>query len=246
MVSLQILFKNDELLAVAKPSGLPSQGTRDPRRPSLDVVLRQQLSLEELYPVHRLDVGTSGVMLWALNAEAARELSEGVQSRSWTKVYWALVTRQSPASPGSRPKPASSAWPADLWRVENHLKLTRSSLRDSKKSARKVSLNLPTRSGGQKAITDFRCLLSSGRSALIEARPLTGRTHQIRTHLASSHMPILGDEAYGGEPASRLMLHAYQLRWPWRGQLMEIFAAPPEEFQLEAEARGLDLNGKSC
>jgi 23S rRNA-/tRNA-specific pseudouridylate synthase len=245
MVSLQILFKNDELLAVAKPSGLPSQGTRDPRRPSLDVVLKQQLSLQELYPVHRLDVGTSGVMLWALNSEVARELSESLQSRSWTKVYWALVTRQG-TSPGSHPKNAPSNWPTDLWRVENHLKLKRSSLRDGQNGVRKVHLNLPTRSGGQKAVTDFRCLLSSGRSALIEARPLTGRTHQIRTHLASSHTPILGDDAYGGEPASRLMLHAYQLRWPWRGQLMEISVSPPHEFQIEAEARGLDLHGRSC
>lgn len=204
--------------------------------------------------MHRLDVGTSGVMLWALHPAVARELSEGLQSRSWTKVYWALATRQATPPTSSLSNVQSSAWPTDVWRVENHLKLRRTVLRhphaskaqDSKVAARKVSLNLPTRSGGQKAITDFRCLLSSGRSALIEARPLTGRTHQIRTHLASSHCPILGDEDYGGEPAPRLMLHAYHLRWPWRGQLMEINASPPREFQLEAEARGLDLNGQSC
>ncbi len=224
---------NDELLAVAKPSGLPSQSTRDPRRPSLDVVLKQQLSLPGIFPVHRLDVGTSGVMLWARTSSVAHELSAGLQSRSWTKVYWAIAAQNPKANP--------KTWLSEPWRVDNHLKLRRSKAR-----GQQLNLNLPTRSGGDRAITEFRCLLHSGRAALIEARPLTGRRHQIRTHLASHAAPIVGDLDYGGESAPRLMLHAYQLRWPWRGEVMEVIAPPPHDFQNEAKARGLDLLGQSC
>ena len=235
-MSIPILFQNDELLAVDKPSGIPSQGTRDPRRPSLDVVLKQQLALEELFPVHRLDLGTSGVMLWALDSVVARELSESLQSRAWTKVYWALTAR-----PPTESKQTDAEWLADSWRVDNHLKMKR---RDFQ--GKSLNLNLPTRSGGDRAITDFRRLLKNGSSALIEARPLTGRRHQIRTHLATHSVPIVGDTDYGGESASRLMLHAYSLRWPWRGAALEICAQPPREFIAEGQARGLDLLGESC
>ena len=65
--------------------------------------------------------------------------------------------------------------------------------------------------GGRTALTEFRLLATSGKYSLIEARPMTGRTHQIRVHLESSGLPIVGDSTYGGELATRMMLHCTEL-----------------------------------
>jgi 23S rRNA-/tRNA-specific pseudouridylate synthase len=65
--------------------------------------------------------------------------------------------------------------------------------------------------GGKAAVTEFRLLSSSGGTSLVEARPLTGRTHQIRVHLADSGLPIIGDSTYGGQSTGRMMLHCAEM-----------------------------------
>jgi 23S rRNA-/tRNA-specific pseudouridylate synthase len=68
-------------------------------------------------------------------------------------------------------------------------------------------------SGGKSAVTEFRLESSSAGNSLIEARPLTGRTHQIRVHLSSCGLPIIGDPTYGNVPAKRMMLHCFEMKF---------------------------------
>jgi 23S rRNA-/tRNA-specific pseudouridylate synthase len=97
---------------------------------------------------------------------------------------------------------------------------------------------------GKPSVTDFRVLSAAGRYALIEARPLTGRTHQIRVHLTHSRLPIIGDGPYGGAPAERMMLHCRSMSFFGRKKEPIRAEAPVDEaFQRLAVACGLELPG---
>lgn len=223
---LPILFRDEQLLAVDKPAGLPSHPTVAGRINALSMVTDLLRGDGKIFPpilLHRLDADTTGVLLFALTNAANRELSRQFAEREVEKIYLALV----------------AGIPPDSISVNNFLK--------PGVRGRTVAVA----SGGQPAETVFRTLKmnnpplakgGAGGVALVEARPKTGRTHQIRAHLAGEGFPLLGDTLYGGPRLvtvggerihiHRHLLHAFRLsfRHPATGREMTIEAPLPADF----------------
>lgn len=213
-----ILFEDDYFLIAEKPSGLPSQPTVDKRRPDFFTGLKKQLKEERgtnfyLGLHHRLDRDTSGLMIFTKNKEANEPLSLLFKNHEIQKTYVCLTKMHKCP---------------DQWEVKNHL----AEVRDPVLKKMKMK---SVRSGGDKAHTLFRKLQAFPKGLLIEAKPLTGRMHQIRVHLAENGLGIFGDDIYPGPKkpeAPRLMLHAQRLEWthPFTQEAMSIECALPEDF----------------
>ncbi len=179
-----ILFDEHEVIAVNKPPGLPSQATRDPALPHVASCLEEYLrsggrEASPLVLVHRLDKDTSGVILLARGNERATSLARQFRGREVRKCYHA-VCHGLPAS--------------DDFEVRSYLS----------EIDRKTGRVRTVHSGGQLAVTHFHVLRRAPgpNLALIACEPHTGRSHQIRVHLAEQGFPIVGDKFYGA-PAAR-------------------------------------------
>ncbi len=209
-----VLFQDDALLAVDKPPGLPTHATADPSRPNLVAHVERYLRAlgrGTYVGVHqRLDRDTSGVVLFATDERANAGLARAFAERRVEKTYAALVAR--PAVVPNRP-------------VVVRGPVARSG-RGSGATARGEESRL--------AETEIVVREALADALLVEARPRTGRRHQVRVHLAEEGMPILGDPVYGdaGERAPRLMLHARRLALthPLTGQPLAIESPLPEDF----------------
>jgi RluA family pseudouridine synthase len=182
---LLVLFSDDALLAIDKPSGLLSIPDHwDPDVP--DAVSELKAAWGKLFVVHRLDKDTSGVLFFARSPEAHKSLSESFESRSVEKTYRALV----------RGVPTWDEISCDLALMPDGDRLHRT---------------LVSAHHGKKSLTAFVVIARYKDSALVEARPETGRTHQVRVHLASVGHPCLCDPLYGdGDP---LLLSKLKRRW---------------------------------
>lgn len=211
-----LLYEDRELIAVNKPAGINSQRTPYQLKGTLEYwvseYFKQQGSSEPARVVHRLDRGTSGAMLFPKDRPAAAWLSKQFQDGLVDKFYLALV--------GGTPEQSE-------WRVDAPIG--------------KVG---PARYGvmaeGKAAATEFRVVVAGGGLALVEAKPLTGRTHQIRVHLESVGLPILGDTTYGGGQAGRMMLHCSAMAFCTAGKKALRVEAP-----LDGEFAQL-VNGLGC
>jgi RluA family pseudouridine synthase len=182
------------VLIVSKPPGLAVHATVDPARPHLFGAVSTWVSAQgagEAALHHRLDVDTSGLVLFCTDPALNAALGAAFSAHDVDKRYRAVVR------PEGNPPPQS-------WTVENFLG------RDKRtKSTRYRAV----RSGGKKAITHFTTLQQrEDGTVLVEARPVTGRAHQIRVHCAEAGWPIVGDRFYGDGMGPRLMLHAQRLR----------------------------------
>lgn len=228
LTSDRILYEDDVLLAIDKPPGLPTVPTADPRRPSLVGSVKAFLSCRGSDPgpsqepylgVHqRLDRDTSGVVLFAKHPTANPGLASAFASRLVEKTYAALTRRP------LRPHPSA-------WSVESRLATV-----GTGRSAAVASV----RRGGGLARTEFRILEAYPRGLLVEARPRTGRKHQIRVQLAEGGLAVLGDELYGSEASvggegldpPRQMLHARKLSLdhPHTGARLVITSPYPPDF----------------
>ncbi|BCR05357.1 hypothetical protein DESUT3_24260 [Desulfuromonas versatilis] len=216
VIEPQVVFADEHLLALCKPAGMESHPTGSLRPNALDWVCGHLDQTGGGRPIllHRLDVDTSGLLLFALDGGANLALARQFSGREVQKTYLALVTGHPPVS----------------FSVANHLR------------AAARGRTLAVRSGGQPAQTDFRLLGRGATFSLVEARPRTGRTHQIRAHLAGEGFPLLGDELYGGPmlveagsrslPVPRHMLHAFRLsfRHPCSAEILTLTTPPPEDF----------------
>jgi RluA family pseudouridine synthase len=182
---LPILLSDEALLAIDKPSGILSIPDHwDPDVP--DAVTELKAAWGKLFVVHRLDKDTSGVLLFAKTAEAHKSLSEAFESRSVSKVYRALV----------RGVPDWAETTCDLPLMPDGDRLHRT---------------IVTAHHGKPSATSFSVVARYKDCALVEARPLTGRTHQVRVHLAALGHPCLCDRLYGdGDP---LLLSKLKRRW---------------------------------
>jgi 23S rRNA-/tRNA-specific pseudouridylate synthase len=176
---LQVLKLTDSFVAVNKPAGMPTQPTRDRKERSLEELLR--LQFKSIYLVHRLDTGTSGVVVFARTREAAADLSGLFSSREIRKTYLARAAGT----------------------IDETITI------DTSIEGKEARTTIRPRTGG-----------------LVEAEIYTGRTHQIRIHLASIGHPVWGDRRYGGPPAPRLMLHAWKIEHHTFGT---IEAPPPHD-----------------
>lgn len=178
-----LLYEDKELIAVNKPAGINSQRTPYQFKGTLEYwvseYFKSQGSNEPARVVHRLDRGTSGAMLFPKNKPAAAWLSKQFQDGLVEKRYLALVNGTPDKENWVVDAPIGKVGSARYGIVEE----------------------------GKQAITDFKLVATDRNFSLIEAKPLTGRTHQIRVHLASIGFPIAGDSTYGGSVADRMMLH---------------------------------------
>ena len=224
-----ILFQDECLIAVDKPPGLPTHATADPRRPNLVGAVKDYLAAQgrETYlAVHqRLDRDTSGVVLFATDAAANAGLARAFAGRQAEKTYLAL----------SRPSLPPAAVPAAGATLTVDAPL-------------RVSADGRVSVGGAEAgpaLTQVAVRERAGTVLLLEARPATGRKHQVRVHLAHAGLPILGDTLYGeagpGPPeAVRLMLHAWRLSLPHplSGRILRLESPVPSDFaRLLRQAR---------
>ncbi|MBD0270630.1 MAG: RluA family pseudouridine synthase [Acetobacteraceae bacterium] len=216
----RIIHRDDAVLVLDKPHGLPVQGGPGITR-SVDSMLDAFRFGAEERPrlVHRLDRDTSGVLVLARSAAVASRLASAFRGRDVEKTYWALVVGR-PEAP------------------EGRIDLSLAKLGGPRGHERVRAVDDPEE--GTRAITDFRVLDTvKNRVAWLELRPLTGRTHQLRVHCAEGlGCPILGDGKYGGAGAhmervsGKLHLHARALRLPHpNGGVLEVAAPPPSHMR---------------
>ncbi len=213
MTAPQILFEDESLLAVDKPSGLCTIPGRDgPVGASLKEILETSRGAP-LWVVHRLDAGTSGVVVFARNAEEHRRLNDAFAKREVQKTYLALVAGI------PRGRRGTLDWPIAPGRG-GRMRVGEANEQGALASRTRVDVKWCW------AARDER---PSG-VALIEFQPETGRTHQIRVHAAKAGWPILGDTLYDenrkGASAPRLMLHASALDLPSRRDGRVVVSAP--------------------
>lgn len=212
-----VLYLDEALLVVNKPAGLPTlvDGFH-PQAPYLAALLGDVYG--RIWVVHRLDKDTSGVIVFARTAQAHRDLNTQFEQRRASKVYHALVIDQ----------PDWDEKCVDL------------PLRPDGDRRHRTIID---EQAGKPAITKLRVLEGFGAFTLVEAIPLTGRTHQIRAHLAACGHPLAADRLYrrtidvpesaaGPEPIKRLGLHARSLSLfhPINGQVQHFEAPYPQDF----------------
>ena len=220
-MNIDILYDDDELLAVAKPAGLlVHRGWGQDKVVLVDIV-KQLLDASTVYPLHRLDRQTSGIILFARNRKIASALGKGFETGAFQKTYLALV-RGTP--------PASGAIDHPIPRKENGPR--------------------------QDAVTEFRLLetlkIAPRHVSWIEAKPKTGRLHQVRRHLKHISHPVIGDANYGKGPLNRtikkryglkrMALHASQLMFlhPSTGMPTTIHAPLPDDLAAPLNRMGLN------
>lgn len=187
------VYEDDDMIVANKPAGIEVDG------PSADTLLKRvqaKLASEGKAPhavlCHRLDTGTSGLILLAKNSRAEQFLTSAIKTRSIEKRYLCVTF--------GRPQP-----PAAL--MHDYL------LKDADRGIVKI-VNSPA-GGAKEVITGYETLAVSGRLALLEVELVTGRTHQIRAHLAHIGCPILGDSKYGNNAANRELHFKYQALCAW-------------------------------
>ncbi|ACU89767.1 RluA family pseudouridine synthase [Desulfomicrobium baculatum] len=183
---LAVIHEDRDMVVVNKPSGLLSVPGRTPEL--FDSVLSRVREIHRgAQAVHRLDLGTSGVLVVATRRKAETILRQQFQDRLTRKLYLARVQGVMSEDSGQVDLPLICDWPNRPMQMVCH-------------------------DTGKPALTDYQVLESDGESTLVLLRPHTGRSHQLRVHMASLGHPILGDNLYGEQrPGERLLLHASQL-----------------------------------
>ncbi len=209
-----LLYEDAELIAVNKPAGINSQRTPYQLKGTLEYwvseYFKSQGNSEPARVVHRLDRGTSGTMIFPKNRPAAAWLSKQFQDGLVDKLYLALISG----------RPDQESWTVDA------------------PIGKVASARYGIIEGGKPSRTEFRTVASSGDLSLVEARPLTGRTHQIRVHLESVGLPIIGDATYGGQSAGRMMLHCSEMTFQ-NSKKVEIIATAPLDGEFKERVSGL-------
>jgi tRNA pseudouridine32 synthase/23S rRNA pseudouridine746 synthase len=187
MDALAVVHEDDALLVLDKPAGLLSVRGRGAAGDDC-LAVRVQARYRDALVVHRLDMATSGLMLFARGAEMQRCLSRAFEDRRIVKRYIAIVEGRLPTDAGEIAQPLAADWP--------------------ERPRQRVD---PER--GKPALTRWRVLERADAWTRLELTPVSGRSHQLRVHLQWLGHPIRGDALYGLAPptADRLLLHAAEL-----------------------------------
>lgn len=213
-IDLPVIYEDDDCVAVNKPAGVlsHSKGAFNPEATVATWLAGRVKGLagERAGIVHRLDRGTSGVMICAKTPEALAWLQKQFSQRKTVKKYVAVVTGE--------PNEPEAVIDMPIERNPKRPQTFRAG------------------AGGKSATTAYKVLKTGSGLSLLELRPETGRTHQLRVHLAAIGHPIAGDALYGGPEASRLFLHAESLTVTLPDRERKTFEAPlPPEFAKELE-----------
>lgn len=227
-----VLFEDDALIVVNKPPFLPTEetvvkGRANMHQAVVDYLWKKNPSLRNppyAGIMHRLDRGTSGVLLFTKLRTVNAAVHDMFELHTARKTYRAVCTLQ-----------RGAALPPERFSVDTSIG------RVSPKSSACRMGAVPESRGGLSARTDFRIAGSRDGLIYVEACPLTGRTHQIRTHLSLSGLPIAGDVLYGGRDGlascgGRIMLHAFRLEFPHPedGRTLCVEAPLPPGFSADA------------
>ncbi|MFM7483074.1 MAG: RluA family pseudouridine synthase [Burkholderiaceae bacterium] len=236
-----VLFEDDALLIIDKPAGVAVHGGSGVSHGVIEQLRASRPTLKFLELVHRLDRETSGILMLAKNRSALTTLHEQIRLGQLDKRYLVLVS-------------------GDWQHRRQHIKLPlfKYTTPDGERRVR-------VQADGQPSHTVFNLLRKYGGCALLEAELKTGRTHQIRVHLASSGFPIAGDDKYGdfalnrdlqkrdGQrlPLKRMFLHAYRLRLmhPMTAVPLEIEATLPKacvDFLQSLETKPHEVGSETC
>lgn len=206
---LPIAFEDDWLVVVDKPAGVASQASRADAATALDARIRARLPDARL--MHRLDRDASGLVLFARSPEARAPLQRSLEAGQIARRYVAVV---------------SGRFDGD-GAIELRIG------RDPRDERFRVA-HPASSTAGQPARSRFHARAHGPASTLVELELETGRTHQLRVHLAAIGHAILGDPIYGGAPAPRLMLHAARLALPHPRDRRPVEVVSPPPFPVDA------------
>jgi tRNA pseudouridine32 synthase / 23S rRNA pseudouridine746 synthase len=203
---LNIIYRDEHLLVVNKPSGLLSVPGRGADKAD-SLTSRVQHEFPDALNVHRLDMSTSGLLLLARGKEMHSRLSRLFRESKVTKFYVAIIAGPLESTAGAVDLPLGSDWP--------------------NRPRQKVDFAF-----GKPSLTRYRVLVRDdvNRTSRVELKPVTGRTHQLRVHMAAIGHPIVGDTLYGGDlGAARLMLHACALSFihPFSAEPLDLVCRAP-------------------
>lgn len=187
MLAIPILYEDDALLIVNKPSGVAMHDSNTASNQGIVTLLKQQSGLRQLHLCHRLDTGTSGCLCLAKDARTAALVGEAFSSRTVSKFYLALSA--------DKPKKKQGSIIGDM-------------------KNRRAGQFMLLKETHNPAVTQFFSYSAKPGIRGFIVKPYTGKTHQIRVALKSVGAAILGDTLYGGKPANRLHLHAWSLTLP--------------------------------
>jgi len=232
--TFEILYEDEQLIAINKPWGIlvHRTGISEDHRFVLQL-LRDQMGGAHVYIVHRLDRGTSGVLLFAKSSEMASRLGEQFMARSVEKKYWAIVR-------GHAPESITVDYPLTDKETKNIALSAISHFRriDCSEINMAIGYKYPT-----------------ARFSLVECALETGRRHQIRKHLAHLRYPVIGDVRHGDNKQNnffkqtfqipRMLLHAHTLTiaHPVTGKMLNVQAGIDDYFQKSLEVTGLTMRG---
>lgn len=231
---LEILYQDEYLVAINKPSGLlVHRSPIDARETRFAIQMTRDQIGQRVYPAHRLDKPTSGVLLFALDSNTAGLVNGQFRNRTVAKTYLAVVRGHT--------------------ETQGHID---HALREQPDKVAGAADDQPAKEA-KEAITDYRCLLQTElpfpvgrypttRYSLVELKPKTGRKHQLRRHMKHIFHPIVGDTTHGDGRHNqffrehfgchRLLLHArcLEIMHPYNGEPLRIYAPLPEDFTLGA------------
>jgi 23S rRNA pseudouridine955/2504/2580 synthase len=227
-----VLYKDASIIVINKPFGLPVQGGSKISKSVDDLLDGLAEGGERPKLVHRLDRDTSGCLVLARSAKVAAQLAKAFAGKGIEKIYWALVS--------GVPLPPQGMIDFKLLKsIQGEASFERVAVDEEE---------------GKYAKTEYRVLdMLARKFALVELKPLTGRTHQLRVHMAAIGCPIVGDHKYGGSTSDAksigveniLHLHARKIAVPGAGgKIIEIAAPLPPHMKKSFVALGIDIPKK--
>ena len=204
---IKILYEDKDLVVLQKPAGLLSVATKFEITETVHSTLKEHSTSRRVFPVHRLDRETSGVMVFAYTNEAKEGLKAQFQLHTIERRYLALVKGNMESSSGK--------WESFLKEDANYF--------------------VSSHPDGKRAITHYEVVKVTGPFTALKLSLETGRKNQIRVHASEAGFPIVGDQKYGASenPLKRLGLHAYHLSFihPITKKKMEFSSLPPPSFK---------------